>query len=152
VFGRFHPFTDHEGLYSILDLCTRRGWEVSVTPRQHITPGKDPVPIVLEAGWASGPVWTGAENLAPPGFDPRTVQPVGSRYTDWATGPITILFSANKLLPLKYIHHVFFLKFLTKKSRCVLWAGKYSIWRHIQCVHALWGPIVFTQNHKSWKF
>jgi len=33
------------------------------------------------------PVWTSAENLAPPGFDPRTVQPVGSRYTDWPTGP-----------------------------------------------------------------
>ena len=45
-------------------------------------PGKDPVPIVQEAGWASGPVWTGVENLASPGFDPRTVQPVGSRYTD----------------------------------------------------------------------
>ena len=29
--------------------------------------------------WAPGPVWTGAENLAPPGFDPRTAQPVGSR-------------------------------------------------------------------------
>jgi hypothetical protein len=28
------------------------------------TPGKDPVPIVQEAGWAPGPVWTGAENLA----------------------------------------------------------------------------------------
>ena len=27
-------------------------------------PGKDLVPIVQEAGWASGPVWTGAENLA----------------------------------------------------------------------------------------
>ena len=51
-------------------------------PRQHLTPGKDPVPIVQEAGWASGPVWTGAENLAVPVFDPRTVQPVGSRYTD----------------------------------------------------------------------
>jgi hypothetical protein len=29
------------------------------------TPGKDPVPIVQEAGWAPGPVWIGAENLAP---------------------------------------------------------------------------------------
>jgi len=28
-------------------------------------PGKDPVSIVQEAGWAPGPVWTGAENLAP---------------------------------------------------------------------------------------
>ena len=29
------------------------------------TLGKDPVPIVQEAVWAPGPVWTGAENLAP---------------------------------------------------------------------------------------
>ena len=28
------------------------------------SPGKDPVPIVQEAGWASGLVWTGAGNLA----------------------------------------------------------------------------------------
>ena len=51
------------------------------------TSGKDPVPIVQEAGWAPGPVWIGAENLAPTGFDPRTVQPVGSFYTDYATRP-----------------------------------------------------------------
>ena len=28
-------------------------------------PERDPVPIVQEAGWATGPVWTGVENLAP---------------------------------------------------------------------------------------
>jgi hypothetical protein len=48
------------------------------------TYGKDPVPIVQEAVWAPEPVWIGAENLAPPGFDPRTFQPVASRYTDYA--------------------------------------------------------------------
>jgi hypothetical protein len=47
-------------------------------------PGKDPVPIVQEAGWAPEPVWVGAENLAPLGFDPRTFQPVASCYTDYA--------------------------------------------------------------------
>ena len=47
---------------------TRRGWGVSVTPRPLFTPGKDPVPIVQEAGWAPGPVWTRAENLAPTGI------------------------------------------------------------------------------------
>ena len=31
-------------------------------------PGKDPVPIVQEAGWASGPVGAGMENLAPAGI------------------------------------------------------------------------------------
>jgi hypothetical protein len=37
---------------------------VSVTPRPLATPGKYPVPFVQKAGWAPGPVWTGAENLA----------------------------------------------------------------------------------------
>ena len=41
---------------------------VSVTPRPLFILGKDPVPIVQEAGWAPGPVWTGAENLAPTGI------------------------------------------------------------------------------------
>jgi hypothetical protein len=44
------------------------------------TPGKEPVPIVHEAGWAPEPVCIGAENLAPPGFDPRTFQSVASHY------------------------------------------------------------------------
>jgi len=35
---------------------------VSVTPRPHFTPGKDPVPILQEAGWAPGPVWTGGKS------------------------------------------------------------------------------------------
>jgi len=47
------------------DHSTRRGWGVSVMPQPLFTPKKDPVPIVQEAGWAPGPVWTGAENLAP---------------------------------------------------------------------------------------
>jgi hypothetical protein len=32
------------------------------------TPGKDPVPILREAGWARGPVWISAENLASTGI------------------------------------------------------------------------------------
>ena len=44
------------------DLGARRGWGVSITPRPHFTPGKDPVPIVQEAGWAPGPVWPGEKS------------------------------------------------------------------------------------------
>ena len=43
------------------DRGTRRGWVVSSTPRPHFTPGKHPVPIVQEAGWALEPVWTGGK-------------------------------------------------------------------------------------------
>ena len=63
---------------------TRSGWGVSVTPRPLFTPEKDPLPIVQVAGRGPRPVWTSAENLAPSrqDFDPQTVQPVASRYTD----------------------------------------------------------------------
>ena len=40
----------------------------SATPWPLVTPGKDAVPTVQEAGWAPGPVWTGAENVAPTGI------------------------------------------------------------------------------------
>jgi len=64
--------TAHRGSRGIallfLDHGTRKGWEVSVTPRPLFTPGREPVPIVQEAGWAPGPFWTGAENLAPTGI------------------------------------------------------------------------------------
>jgi len=47
-----------------------------------LPPGKDPLPILHEGGWAqgrSGQVW---KILPPQGFKPRTVEPVTSRYTD----------------------------------------------------------------------
>ena len=61
-------------------------------------PGKDPVPIVQGARWAPEPVWIGAENLASPGFDPRTFQPVASRYTDYAIPAPVLRQSLLKIL------------------------------------------------------
>jgi len=64
--------TAHRGSRGIallfLDHGIRRGWGVSVTPRPLFTRGKTPVPILQEAGWTPGPVWTGAENLASTGI------------------------------------------------------------------------------------
>ena len=60
------------------------GWVVNATLRPLKPRKRDPVPIVEEAGWAPGPVWTGAENLTRTGFDSSIVQLVASRYTDWA--------------------------------------------------------------------
>jgi hypothetical protein len=42
------------------------GWSAPLPGR--FTPGEDPVPLVQEAGWAPGPVWTCAKNLAPTGI------------------------------------------------------------------------------------
>jgi hypothetical protein len=55
------------GIYSFLTSALEGGgW--SAPRRGRFTPGKDMVPIVQEAGWASGPVWTCAKNLAPTGI------------------------------------------------------------------------------------
>jgi hypothetical protein len=56
---------------SFLDPGVRRGGWSAPRPGR-FTPGKDPVPItqniIQEAGWAPGPVWTCAKNLAPAGI------------------------------------------------------------------------------------
>jgi len=69
--GKVHPRTGHEGpegeyrysstvsLTSVLGGC---GWSAPRPDR--FTPGKDPVLMVLEGGWAPGPAWADAENLA----------------------------------------------------------------------------------------
>jgi len=68
------------------DRSTRRGWVVRSTPRPHFTPGKDPVPILQEAGWAPGPVWTGAEKnwecIVPLKYD-TTFQNQTSLFCKW---------------------------------------------------------------------
>ena len=67
------------------DHGSRRGWVVSSTPWPHFTPRKDPVPILQEAGWAPGLVWTGGKSR--PHRDSIPDHPAHSRYTDWATRP-----------------------------------------------------------------
>ena len=52
---------------------------INATPRPLYPRERDPVPIVQEAGWTPEPVCTRAEYLAS-GFDPRSVQPLSSRY------------------------------------------------------------------------
>ena len=73
--GTVHPITGHEGpegelryssTLSLTLVLDGGGWS---TPHPgHFNPGKDPVPIVEEAGWAPEPVWMGAENLVPSGI------------------------------------------------------------------------------------
>jgi hypothetical protein len=59
---------------------------------------RDPVPIVQEAGWAPGPVWTGVENLASTGIrSPDRPARSESLYRLSYRGPQQIA-----LYPLKY--------------------------------------------------
>ena len=64
--------TAHTGIRRIALLFIHHGTgrgEGSASPPPLFTPGKDPIPIVQEDWWAPGPLWTSAENLAPPHRD-----------------------------------------------------------------------------------
>jgi len=58
-------------------------------PGRSLPPGKTRCSLYRRLGGPQGRSGR-AENLVPNGIRSRTVQPVVSRYTDWATGPIYI--------------------------------------------------------------
>jgi hypothetical protein len=58
-------------LYSFLTSTIDGGWVVNATFQPPYPWERDPVAIVWEAGWASEPVWAGAENISPTGIRSR---------------------------------------------------------------------------------
>jgi len=67
---------------STLSLTSALGWMVSTTSRPLYSLQKGTVAIEQESLRAPGPVWK-VRNISPlPGFDPWTVQPAASPYTD----------------------------------------------------------------------
>jgi hypothetical protein len=63
-----------------LDRGIRRGEWSAARPISTLPPGKNRYPLYRRLGGPQDQSW-GAENLVPPVFDPRTVQPLISRYT-----------------------------------------------------------------------
>jgi len=70
------------------DHGTRRGWGVSVTSRPLFTPGKTRYPLYRRMVGSMGGLDRCGKSRPPPGVDPRTVQAVAIRYTNWATRPM----------------------------------------------------------------
>jgi hypothetical protein len=64
------PLRESSGIALLFSLNLRilEGGRWSTPLPGRLYPGKDPVPIVQEAEWASEPVWIDAENPAPTGI------------------------------------------------------------------------------------
>ena len=88
---KVHPRTSHEGpegkqryssIPSLTSTLDAGGWSTSrpglFTPREI-----NAAPIIWEAGWALGPVWTGPGNLDSTVIRVPDRPARGSRYTDW---------------------------------------------------------------------
>jgi len=120
---------------------------------------KNPVHTIQEAGWAAGPVWTGAPSL---GFDNRTVQPKASRNTDWATVTVevsltngTLLLVRVQCLPppaiaqrqLSAVHNTgaapCIMSSFTVRSHRQMWLGSNHGWLQGRCV-------IVTSQARTW--
>ena len=69
-------------------LCVNRpewGEGSASRPGRSLAPGKTRYSLYRRLGGPQGRSGQVRKISAPPGFDPRTVQPVASRYTDFAT-------------------------------------------------------------------
>jgi len=64
------------------NLGIRMGWVVNTTLRPLHPPGKFRYPLYRRLGRRAGWSRRAREISLPPEFEPRTVQPVASRYTD----------------------------------------------------------------------
>ena len=64
-----------------------------------LPPGKTRYPLYRRLGGPQGRSGQVQKISPPPGFDPRTVQPVASRYTDRVLPTLLVLLSTNLNLP-----------------------------------------------------
>ena len=99
VNGKVHPKTRHEGpegeygyssTLSLISALDRSGWS---TPRPgRFTPGKETRDLLYRRlGGPQGRSRRVQKISSTPGFDLRTVQPVASRYTDYAIPAVLLL-------------------------------------------------------------
>ena len=136
--------TAHRGSRGIallfLDHGTRRGWGVSITPRPLFTPGERP-DTHCTAGWV-GPragLDMCGKSRPPPGFDPRTVQPVASRYTNYATRPISVF--------LRYHNNNYFTLYSSKLHITILPYYSVEITNKMQpCVRIYYSTVYWRLN------
>jgi hypothetical protein len=88
------PFHDHD---------TRRGEGSASRPGRSLTPGKTRYPLYRRLRGSQGRSGQAQKISRPSGFDHRTVQPVASRYIDYATRPtIRIYIRTNRCWFLVY--------------------------------------------------
>jgi hypothetical protein len=91
---KVHPCTGTEALYrpygpqgnySFMTNSTRRDEGSASRPGSSLPPGKTRYPLYRRLGGPQDRSGLMRKTSPPPGFDPRTIQPVASRYTDYAT-------------------------------------------------------------------
>jgi hypothetical protein len=69
--------------YSFMTTTLEGGVGSESRPGRSLPPGKTRYPLYRRLGGPQGRSGQVRKMSPPPGFDPRTIEPVASRYTDW---------------------------------------------------------------------
>ena len=77
----------HQWTYSFMTTALEGGEGSASRPSRSLPPGNTRYPLNRRLGGPQGRSGQVRKISPPPGFDLRTVQPVASRYTDYATRP-----------------------------------------------------------------
>jgi len=107
-------------LYCTMTAALEGGEWSAALPGRPLPPGKTRYPLYSRLGGSQGRSGR-AENLVPTGIRSRTVQPVASRYTDWATR-LTI---CNNIILHKAMGSI--LLYYTWLACVLLWHGMHKI-------------------------
>ena len=97
-------------------------------PGRSLPPGKTRYPLYRRLGGPKGRSGQVRKISSPPGFDSRTVQPVASRYTHYATRPTLLIMPYSKFWRLFY--HVYIPAVLWKIKFKVVYHKKYGSYQY----------------------
>ena len=84
-------------LFSFTTMALEGGEGSAPRPGRSLPPGKTRYPLYRRLGGPQGQSGQVRKISPPPGFNPRTVQPIASCYIDWATQPIKTVKISKKL-------------------------------------------------------
>jgi hypothetical protein len=142
--------TAHRGSRGIAllfhDHGTRREWGVSVTPRPLFTPGKTRYPLYRRLGGPqdqSGQVW---KSRPPSGFNPQTIQPVASRYTNWPTWTFIQVLISYLTIP-SLAQTTYIPQSLLRQAHCPF-KSDFSTQCDLVLPLSIWCILSFSQDHQ----
>jgi hypothetical protein len=93
-----------EVLYSLMITALEGSEGTASHPGRYLPPGKTRYSFYKRLGWPQGRSGRVRKISPPSGFDPRTIQPVASRYTNYATLPTTNYNKINNIMHSVLVH------------------------------------------------
>ena len=119
-------------LYSFLTTALEGGEGSASRPGRSLPPGKTWYSLHRRLGGTKGRSGQVRKISPPPGFDPRTVQHVASRYTDYATRPTMLC-----MLLFNFVYYMFLLLYMFCAVYCVsLCCSGYCLCVNVYCTTA----------------